>query len=194
MAERGGPSPAPDEADPGPVLHRVWSDRPSGLTPEELNVGSGLRRARSDPASAHGAAADPSDVGPGGGGGGNLSGVGSLSGGGGNLSGGAPPGGCDPPSLPPHAKPNDPFPSIVTVNVGGRRFETTVSTLRADAESMLAAMFSENGFGLTRDDQGAYFIDRSGKWFEVILEYLRGAYYSVPASLNDRRALLCEAT
>ena len=28
----------------------------------------------------------------------------------------------------------------------------------------------------------------------MILEYLRGGFYVIPSSLNDRRALLCEAT
>ncbi|GAM27621.1 hypothetical protein SAMD00019534_107970 [Acytostelium subglobosum LB1] len=60
----------------------------------------------------------------------------------------------------------------VTINVGGRIFSTTRSTLIKDRESMLAKMFGEN-WESTRDSNGSYLIDRSPEYFAPILNYLR---------------------
>ena len=43
-----------------------------------------------------------------------------------------------------------------------------------------------------RDDTGAYFIDRNGKHFEPLLEYLRTGVLEIPATLS-RTALAREA-
>ena len=70
-------------------------------------------------------------------------------------------------------KMNENLESVVTVNVGGVHYSTSRSTLCADENSMLAAMFS--GFHkieTLRD--GSYFIDANGKHFGIILDYLRG--------------------
>jgi len=64
--------------------------------------------------------------------------------------------------------------SVVTLNVGGTKFETTRQTLLTDPGSMLAKMFdpvSPLQPGVMRD--GAYFIDRDPKYFGIILNYLR---------------------
>ena len=67
--------------------------------------------------------------------------------------------------------------SVVTLNVGGRKFSTSLATLRADPESMLARMFDpESEFRLVEDGNGAVFIDRSPRHFEIILDYLRDGY------------------
>lgn len=62
---------------------------------------------------------------------------------------------------------------IVRLNVGGRSFVTTRSTLLMDPSSMLAAMFSGNHQPGLRDATGALFIDRSPRHFEAVLEFLR---------------------
>ena len=41
--------------------------------------------------------------------------------------------------------------------------------------------------------QGAYFIDRNGTHFDVILEYLRGGHLTLPFTEQERTALMCEA-
>ncbi|KAL3864301.1 hypothetical protein ACJMK2_005994 [Sinanodonta woodiana] len=65
----------------------------------------------------------------------------------------------------------------ITLNVGGKIFSTTRSTLtQQDGDSMLARMFS-GGHDCTWssmvDENGAYLIDRSPLYFEPILNYLR---------------------
>ena len=52
----------------------------------------------------------------------------------------------------------------VKLNVGGVVYKTSVSTLRSQPNSMLAAMFSDL-FELQPEEDGAYFIDRDGDLF-----------------------------
>jgi predicted nucleic acid-binding Zn-ribbon protein len=53
-----------------------------------------------------------------------------------------------------------PIESVVTLNVGGQTYTTSLQTLVKE-ESMLAAMFSGR-YKLTPDKDGNYFIDRDG--------------------------------
>ena len=46
---------------------------------------------------------------------------------------------------------------------------------------------------LTKDDQGAYFIDRSAKHFEAVLNYLRDGICTVPVEQQERDELIREA-
>ncbi|XP_035672966.1 BTB/POZ domain-containing protein KCTD7-like [Branchiostoma floridae] len=64
------------------------------------------------------------------------------------------------------------FPEVISLNVGGRHFDTTLSTLLKYEDSMLAAMFSGRHRVVT-DKDGRYFIDRDGSHFGHILEFLR---------------------
>ncbi|XP_078585334.1 uncharacterized protein LOC144867321 [Branchiostoma floridae x Branchiostoma japonicum] len=64
------------------------------------------------------------------------------------------------------------FPEVVCLNVGGRHFTTSLSTLRKREDSMLAAMFSGRHHVAT-DKDGRYFIDRDGTNFGHILNFLR---------------------
>ena len=64
----------------------------------------------------------------------------------------------------------------VTINVGGVRFTTTRMTLTLrEPDSMIARMFSENSPWQHRRDpvDNSILVDRSGKYFEPILNYLR---------------------
>lgn len=70
--------------------------------------------------------------------------------------------------------------AIVKLNVGGSPFETTLTTLTSSPDSMLAAMFSGR-FTLPRDRDGRVFIDRDGKRFRYILNFLRDGTLNVPA-------------
>ena len=69
--------------------------------------------------------------------------------------------------------------SIVNLNVGGRRFTTSLQTLTKDPDSMLAAMFSGR-FEVKPLEDGAFFIDRDGKHFRFILNYLRTGKLTLP--------------
>lgn len=64
------------------------------------------------------------------------------------------------------------LPRVISLNVGGYKFVTTLSTLTKDSNSMLAAMFSGRHH-LNTDSEGRYFIDRDGSYFEHILNFLR---------------------
>ncbi|XP_077992000.1 BTB/POZ domain-containing protein KCTD7-like [Glandiceps talaboti] len=64
------------------------------------------------------------------------------------------------------------FPSVVRLNVGGLHFTTRLSSLQKYEDSMLAAMFSGR-HNTDKDQDGRYFIDRDGKYFIHILNYLR---------------------
>lgn len=67
---------------------------------------------------------------------------------------------------------NAQFQNVVTLNIGGTIHTTSLSTLLKYPDSMLAVMFSGRHH-LATDDQGRYFIDRDGKLFIHILNYLR---------------------
>ncbi|XP_055617499.1 BTB/POZ domain-containing protein KCTD9 [Toxorhynchites rutilus septentrionalis] len=73
--------------------------------------------------------------------------------------------------------PLEPTPSKwVSLNVGGKVFTTTLSTLQnKEPRSMLARMFAQEDAMCPSDtdSRGAFLIDRSSQYFEPILNYLR---------------------
>lgn len=78
----------------------------------------------------------------------------------------------------------------VTLNVGGFKFTTTVTTLRnSPSPSLFNAMFSGR-HKLKTDDSGCYFIDRDGRHFHDILNYLRDGQFSYPQDGTDYKYLL----
>ena len=78
----------------------------------------------------------------------------------------------------------------VKLNVGGVKYETTLTTLTADGDSsMLGSMFSGR-HELQTNDEGEVFIDRDGTHFGHVLNMLRDASVEVP--IKDRAALQAE--
>lgn len=83
----------------------------------------------------------------------------------------------------------------LTLNVGGKYFTTSKSTLLAkEPNSMLARMFAEheNGYHFIPsnvDSQGAYLIDRSPTYFEPILNYLRNGNLIYDNNVNPEGIL-----
>lgn len=64
----------------------------------------------------------------------------------------------------------------ITLNVGGKYFTTTLSTLQRESCSMLARMFAgddDHTWSSCVDSNGAYLMDRSPVYFEPILNFLR---------------------
>ena len=61
---------------------------------------------------------------------------------------------------------------IVTLNVGGTKYTTSLSSLTKYPDSMLGAMFSGR-YTLPQQEDGSFFIDRDGDTFSYILSYLR---------------------
>lgn len=80
----------------------------------------------------------------------------------------------------------------VKLNVGGSLFYTTLGTLTKRADSMLRAMFSGRMEVLT-DSEGWVLIDRSGKHFGRILNYLRDGTVPMPDEKVDLKELLTES-
>lgn len=86
--------------------------------------------------------------------------------------------------------------SVVTLNVGGHKFTTTLSTLRKYPETMLGAMFSGR-HSLIMDADGCYFIDRDGTHFRYILNLLRSAnthnvVLELPLSVQEELKCECD--
>ena len=82
------------------------------------------------------------------------------------------------------------FPAVINLNVGGKLFATKLKTLLKEPRSMLAVMF--NGQSKPdKDKDGYYFIDRSGKYFDHILNYLRDGSYRPP--IDEMTAVINEA-
>lgn len=94
------------------------------------------------------------------------------------------------PSLPlPNAPTRPPGSERVTLNVGGEFFTTSRATLRKAKGSRLESMLTD------RDDDGSYFIDRDGRNFHYILNFLRdGAdQFCIPALSQTRMEILKDA-
>jgi len=70
----------------------------------------------------------------------------------------------------------------IVMNVGGKKFETLLETLRKYPNTMLGAMFSSSVAIAVPDENGEYFFDRDPKMFEVILNFYRHGKIIVPAN------------
>lgn len=87
----------------------------------------------------------------------------------------------------------------ITLNIGGKLFTTTKTTLtQKDPMSMLAKMFTERSRSFTvtgeetefriqpsqQDSTGAFLIDRNPTYFEPILDYLRHGELIINSNIN----------
>uniref|UniRef100_A0A0N5AH72 BTB domain-containing protein n=1 Tax=Syphacia muris TaxID=451379 RepID=A0A0N5AH72_9BILA len=79
----------------------------------------------------------------------------------------------------------------VKLNVGGALFQTTLTTLLKH-DTMLRAMFSGRMEPL-KDDEGWIKIDRSGKHFGTILNFLRDGSVPLPECRSETLEILAEA-
>ncbi|XP_038985483.1 FH protein interacting protein FIP2 isoform X2 [Phoenix dactylifera] len=65
-------------------------------------------------------------------------------------------------------------PSPVLLNIGGKKYATTIDTLtQREPDSMIAAMFSGRHTVSRDSETGTIFVDRDGKHFRHILNWLR---------------------
>jgi hypothetical protein len=92
-------------------------------------------------------------------------------------------------------------PSLVGLNVGGRRFLTYCSTLEKIESTFLTALVSGD-FDCVQDEKGVWFllrllgsllgylfIDRNPTYFEPILDYLRTSIWKCPPDLDEETFL-----
>uniref|UniRef100_UPI00358E70B0 BTB/POZ domain-containing adapter for CUL3-mediated RhoA degradation protein 3-like n=1 Tax=Myxine glutinosa TaxID=7769 RepID=UPI00358E70B0 len=84
-----------------------------------------------------------------------------------------------------------PSSKYVKLNVGGALFYTTMQTLTKQ-DTMLKAMFSGRMEVLT-DSEGWILIDRSGKYFGTVLNYLRDGAVPMPECRTEIEELQTEA-
>ena len=69
---------------------------------------------------------------------------------------------------------------IIKLNVGGLRFDTLQSTLMHSG--YFKSLLSE------KQEDGSHFVDRNGRVFEYLLNFMRCGYVSIPTnSLEDVR-------
>ncbi|XP_034563030.1 BTB/POZ domain-containing protein KCTD21-like [Notolabrus celidotus] len=80
----------------------------------------------------------------------------------------------------------------VSLNVGGEIYTTTLGTLTRCQDSMLGAMFNGQ-IPVLRDNRGNVFIDRDGKVFRYILNYLRSSSLDLPDGFSELALLRREA-
>lgn len=72
---------------------------------------------------------------------------------------------------------------IVKLNIGGYKYETTVNTLTSGNPNFFSSLLL-NDIPSFQDENGYYFIDRDGKYFEPILEFLRTGEMNCPPQLS----------
>jgi len=78
----------------------------------------------------------------------------------------------------------------IKLNVGGRLFTTTRSTLIKYPYSMLGRMFDDTRWASAIDQDGSYLIDHDPNQFDAILNYLRFVRRSLVRSLRASSTLL----
>ncbi|CAO3595124.1 unnamed protein product [Absidia cylindrospora] len=78
----------------------------------------------------------------------------------------------------------------IKLNVGGQLFETSLSTLQRDPDSILAAMFTCHSCIAPDENDGSYFIDRDSTYFRLVLNYLRDL--KVPSCIRDDPKIMDE--
>jgi len=80
---------------------------------------------------------------------------------------------------------------IVKLNVGGKKFATTLCTLQNQGQNLLTLMLDNKAKGLPslEDDEGYLFIDRNGTVFEVLLDYLRTGTITLPSNVSAQQVL-----
>nr|CAG8635544.1 11366_t:CDS:2 [Entrophospora candida] len=74
----------------------------------------------------------------------------------------------------------------VTLNVGGIKYVTYISTLTQYPNTLLGTMFQERNKSLLKptDNDNEYFFDRNGRAFHYIMEYYRTGKYLWDSSLQ----------
>lgn len=81
---------------------------------------------------------------------------------------------------------------IITLNVGGTRFQTHSDTLKFYPRSYFGVWFS-GSFRIQSESDGTYFIDRNPSSFGSILDFMRNNHVVLSDDVHDLKSLLLEA-
>lgn len=84
-------------------------------------------------------------------------------------------------------------PRILQLNVGGKIFATAHQTLAQQDGSLLADLATEAHCASASYLEGALFIDRNPKYFEMLLDWLRDKSAPLPTDTETHEALAREA-
>ena len=82
---------------------------------------------------------------------------------------------------------------IIRFNVGGTEFSTSRETIQNDRCSMLSIMLRHEEMQGTKDQSGAFFIDRDPAYFRYVLNFLRDGSVDLPEDRHELSQLLREA-
>ncbi|KNC77490.1 hypothetical protein SARC_10053, partial [Sphaeroforma arctica JP610] len=77
----------------------------------------------------------------------------------------------------------------IAFNVGGQVFVTTKTTIQRGESTMLSRLIEEDMWQSTRDRNGTVMLDRSPKYFEPLLNFLRHGEMVLGEGLNPRGVL-----
>ncbi|XP_041458151.1 BTB/POZ domain-containing protein KCTD19-like [Lytechinus variegatus] len=83
---------------------------------------------------------------------------------------------------------------ILGLNVGGKVYQTTKETLMREPNGYLATIISEKNLYKSRDKDGNFGIDRDGKLFRYVLNFLREGALILPKTWNEFNLLVNEAS
>lgn len=72
---------------------------------------------------------------------------------------------------------------IVKLNIGGKVYVTSRSTLLRIPNTFFSALLGGE-IPSVKDEQNAYFIDREGRWFEPVLNFLRTDNIIIPPTMS----------
>jgi hypothetical protein len=78
--------------------------------------------------------------------------------------------------------------SIIKLNIGGVKFQTTLETILSKGDNFISSLVLSDKIPVSTDSDGYIFIDRDGRYFTPILEYLRSIpkeYLKVMSSVTD---------
>jgi len=78
---------------------------------------------------------------------------------------------------------------IIKLNVGGYKFSTTSSTISKCGSNFLSNLINGKIPSL-KDEEGYIFIDRNGKNFEIILDYLRNGILLIPPTISLKSVIV----
>lgn len=81
----------------------------------------------------------------------------------------------------------------ILLDVGGVHYSTTLRTLCSVPHSYFYSMFSGVFAKPAPDENGRYFVDRNGKLFSYLLDFMRNGHVYLPEDEHLRRPILEEA-
>lgn len=85
---------------------------------------------------------------------------------------------------------------VIRLNIGGYKYWTKQTLLQHGAKNFFSGLLSEtSNFAVVKDEKGFIFIDRNGKYFEPILDYLRTSIWKCPNTMDEGALLhVCKST